>query len=305
MHETSYGRTVFVTMVRSPGQRRGAGVLLDSIRAFGGALSDCPVRLFEANRTAAPCSSLAAAGAEVVPLELPDDVRDYPFADKVFAAAAAEETAGPEVDTLVMLSPECLVTRPPLLFALAEGVDAALRPVHIRNIGLAAGDPVDGFWRGVYNALGVEDLAGTIESFVDRQTIRPYYNSAAYSIRPSCGILREWRRRFRDLVADEDFQSGWCADARHRIFLHQAVLSALLATALDRERVRMLPPEYGYPYNLHESAAEDRRARSLNDLVCAIYEERSIDPAEMDDIEVREPLASWLSKRAAGRPEAR
>jgi hypothetical protein len=33
--------------------------------------------------------------------------------------------------------------------------------------------------------------------------------------------------------------------------------------------------------------------------VCVIYEDRSIDPRDVADIEIREPLRSWLTARTA------
>lgn len=65
----------------------------------------------------------------------------------------------------------------------------------------------------------------------------------------------------------------------------------------ERARIRELPPGYGYPYNLHGSVPADRRAAALSDTVCAIYEDWSIDPCQVDDIEIREPLRSWLAAR--------
>lgn len=54
------------------------------------------------------------------------------------------------------------------------------------------------------------------------------------------------------MVTDEAFQAGPCRDELHRIFLHQAILSTLVAKQLDWERVRLLPPEYNYPLNLSD-----------------------------------------------------
>jgi hypothetical protein len=110
-------------------------------------------------------------------------------------------------------------------------------------------------------------------------------------------LLRQWLECFEVLVGDQAFQSAYCQDERHQVFLHQAVLSALIATRLDPQRVRILPPIYSYPYNLHPSVPCDWRAQALDDLVCVAYEERSLDPAVMNDITVHEPLRSWLSAR--------
>lgn len=72
----------------------------------------------------------------------------------------------------------------------------------------------------------------------------------------------------------------------------------LMVTSLSQQRIRILPPAYNYPYNLHASVPAERRAKALNDVVCIAYEERCLDPDVMSDIRVDEPLKSWLSARA-------
>jgi hypothetical protein len=200
------------------------------------------------------------------------------------------------VQTLIWIDPGCLVIKPPLLFALGQSFDTAVRPVHIRNVGLTHSEPLDGFWKKIYEAVGVKDDTTTVETFVDVQRIRSYFNSHAFAVNPSSGLLRKWLDAFEILVSDEKFQISYCQDELHRIFLHQAVLSALLITSLDQKRIRILPPDYNYPYNLHQSVPLDRRALALNDLVCIAYEDRSLDPNVVDDIEIHEPLRAWLGK---------
>jgi hypothetical protein len=289
---------VFLTWVHSPRQKRCAQILIESIRAYGGALSRCPVWLYEANPEEVPCRDLESLGVRVLSLHIPDMVRGYILASKVCACAQAEALASPETQSLVWISPECLVVRPPVLFDLGSALDAAVRPVHIRNVGLPATEPPDAFWRGVYDAVGVLDVQSTVVSFCDVQHIRAYYNSAAFAVRPSAALLSRWFELFEALVRDHAFQSRACRDELHQIFLHQAILSTLVATQLNSERVRTLPPDYGYPYNLHGSVPPDRRARTLNDLTCVIYEERTVDPRRIGDIAINEPLRTWLSAQA-------
>jgi hypothetical protein len=297
MSEPFVGQTVFVTWVVTPRQRDRARLLVDSIRAFGGTLSRCPIWLFEANPDKALCQDLAGKGIEVLPLSVPGSVRHYPFASKVAACARAEELAGPEVETLIWLSPPTLIVQPPVLFELGRSFDAAVRPVHIQNVGLLATEAVDEFWRGIYRGVGVDAVEATVESFVDAQHIRAYFNSAAYSVKPAAGLFRRWLACFEALVGDEAYQSRACQDERHQIFLHQAILSTLIASDLDPDRLRILPPDYGYPYNLHRDVRPERRAATLNELTCVIYEERSVDPRVVEDIGIEEPLRSWLSAR--------
>jgi hypothetical protein len=95
------------------------------------------------------------------------------------------------------------------------------------------------------------------------------------------------------MVSDEAFQSGPCSDEQHQVFLHQAILSSLVAKMLDWRRVRLLPPEYNYPLHLLPQMPPHRRAPALNGLVNAVYE----DAFPWSDIEVQEPLLSWLRDR--------
>lgn len=287
-----------VTLVRSPTERACARLLIDSIHSFGGPLHQCPIWLFQADPESAPCDSLQRANVRLITLNMPDNMRFF-FADKVFACAQAEEMLGPEYGSLIWIDAGCLVINPPELYILDASFDAAVRPVHITNVGLQAAAPLDSFWKGVYAQVGIDDVASTVDTFVDGQRIRAYFNSHAFSVNPSVGLLHRWFEHFKTLVEDDGFQQSSCQDQLHRIFLHQAVLSALLATELEPQRLRILPPDYNYPYNLHQSVPADRRAGALNDLVSITYENRSLDPAIVDDIEIHDPLCSWLADHIA------
>lgn len=299
MSETVMDQAVFLTLVRTDSERSCARVLIDSIRSFGGVLSRCPIWLFEAGPQTAPCSSLEGMDVQVFTLSVPDPVRHYFFADKVYACAQAEEMVHPGTQPLIWIDPACLVIKPPLLFDLGQSFDAAVRPVHIRNVGAPPEKPLDGYWKKICETVGVDDIQTTVETFVDAQRIRSYFNTHAFAINPSKGLLRRWFDAFEALVGDGEYQKDTCQEETHQVFLHQAVFSALLVTILDPNRVRVLPPDYIYPYNLHQSVPLNRRAAALNDLVCIAYENRALDPDLVDDIDIHDPLRSWLSAHAA------
>lgn len=299
MNDTNIDYIIFLTMVRTADEKSMARLLIESIRAFGGELADCPIWIFEANPECVPCDSLAGKGVQIFPLHVPDTVEGYYFADKVYACAQAEEMVAQTVLSLIWIDTSCLMIQPPLLFDLGESFDAAVRPVHIQNVGLLASQPVNIFWKKVYEAVGANEVQTTVETFVGAERIRAYYNSHAFAIRPSKGLLRWWFDCFELLVCDEEYQRVACPDELHQVFLHQAILSAALVADFECERIRILPPEYNYPYNLHSSVPEERRAAALNDLVCITYESRVIDPNQVDDIVIKEPLRSWLSTYTA------
>jgi len=289
---------LFVTLVEGPSDLDPARLLIESIRSFGGPLGRSPIWLFDATGRAA---DLRAAGVMTRPLFLPDSLEGYELAGKVYACARAEDLARKAAfGSLVWIAPSCLVVKPPLLFALGRGFDVAVRPVHMRNVGIGAVEPLDDYWRRVYEAAGVLDIEATVESFIDGQRLRAYFNTHAFALNPAVGLMGEWFKCFEALVGDEDFQSGPCRASERKVFLHQAIFSALVASALQPDRIRILPPVYNYPYNLQSAVPEDRRAKALDDLVIAVYEGRSLDPAEVADIEIGEPLGSFLANHVRG-----
>lgn len=294
MPEKAAERTRVVTVANTPQQAAGVRHLIESLRTFGGALGAAPVWVF----SAAPevvSDFEHRQGVRPVPLALPETVSDYWFAGKVYACAQAEALAPPQIRSLIWLSYDSLILQPPLLLDLPPSHDAALRPVHIQNVGLRAAEPVNAFWQRVYEAVGVTEVALTTESFVGQQRLRAYFNSHVLAVNPALGLLQRWFALFESLVADEAFQAGACEDVPHRIFLHQAVLSSLVAAEIEPDRLRILPAEYSYPYHLHERVPAERRAAALNDLVTVAYEEYNLAPDQVEGIEVREPLRSWLA----------
>jgi hypothetical protein len=68
------------------------------------------------------------------------------------------------------------------------------------------------------------------------------------------------------------------------------VLSAVLTKSIDQERIMMLPPEYSYPLHLQDKLPTDKLVKSLNQLVCMVYEDTTL----LDGIDIQEPIFSWL-----------
>ncbi len=289
--------TLLFTLAGTSKELESARLLVESIREFGGRMRRCPIWLFDFRSSQGESALPQELEIKVVPCTVPDPIAGYELADKVYACAEAERLAPAQIRSLIWLSHDNLVVNEPALYDLSHSHDAAVRPVHVKNIGLAINDPPDEFWAGVLQAAGAKPPTFPAESFVDSRTLRAYFNSHSYSVRPSVGLFRRWHECFEDLVQDREFQSSACSNELHRIFLHQAVLSTLTASMVAPNRIRVLPPSYCYPYNLQGSIPLDRRAVAVNDLVSIVYEDRSLDPGVMSDIQVHEPLRTWLESR--------
>jgi hypothetical protein len=282
----------YLTTISSQAEALKVKLLIKSLRRFGGRLGEFPIWLFCTDMKFSEGFSESDA-LKLFHLEMDSPFRNYPLAEKVFACALAEEMATMSgVKTLIWLNPDCLILNPLDLFVLGDQYDAAFRPVHIRNVGSLANEPLDGYWRRVYEVVRVNQVPYTIESFVDGQTIRPYFNTHCFAINPAKGILQAWQAYFLTLLLDKAFQDIYCQDELHQIFLHQVVLSAVLTKSIDQERIMMLPPEYSYPLHLQDKLPTDKLVKSLNQLVCMVYEEDTL----LDGIEIQEPILSWLNK---------
>ncbi|MBE0687155.1 MAG: hypothetical protein IH585_14285 [Anaerolineaceae bacterium] len=283
-------RIHYITLISSQVEAQQVKLLIESLRRFGGRLGAYSVWIF--------CTDVKFSEGfsesdtlKIFHLKMDVPLSNFPLAEKVFACALAEEMAALEgVHTLIWLNPDCLIFNPPELFILGDQYDAAFRPVHIRNVGSLANESIDGYWQRVYEVVRVNQVPYTIESFVDGQTLRPYFNTHCFAINPTKGILQAWRAIFVTLLMDKEFQDDYCQDEFHQIFLHQVVLSALVMKSIQQKRLLMLPHEYSYPLHLQEKLLITKRVKSLNQLVCMVYEEDTL----LDGIEIQEPIRSWL-----------
>jgi len=288
----------FFTLVVGAQHERNARLQVDSLRSFGGPLSGCSVLVFYPDLTTADQEAWQSLeNVHLVPLDEVHAPR-YWFSRKVHAGARAEEWAGPEVRSLVWLAPENLIVQPPLLFDLTASGNtpsykAAFRTVHHSNIGSPADQPFDAFWAAIYRSVGLDEAPYTTRSYIDDRELRPYWNTHCFAVDPALGLLHAWREGFQAMVDDEGFQAGPCHDVPHQVFLHQAVLCALLTRELSREQIRSLPPEYSYPLHMHGQVPPTMQAKTLNELVCAVYE----DVLPLEGLTVHEPLQSWLQER--------
>ena len=112
------------------------------------------------------------------------------------------------------------------------------------------------------------------------------------------GLLKTWAETFDRLVHHPDFEALYLKNKLYAVFMHQAILSALVVKSLDWELARLLPPEYSYPLHFHQEIPKERRPGSLNSLVCPVYEGGYRYPDSLSGIDVEDPLKIWLQERS-------
>jgi len=295
-------RLVFSTMAASSSLAERALMLFESLRTFGGELKNDPGILL-VPKAAGPLSDevkkrFSSLNVRLIPFDLDEEARQFPLASVVYASAEAEEQTRGKTRLLVWMLMDTLVVNPPVAFLISEGINYAYRPVHHTLIGPVYGKPLDSFWSLIYQHCGVtDDRVFPVETCVRDNTLRPYFNSGLFVVRPEQGLLATWRDRFQRFYHHPDFEPFYEKDVRYKIFMHQAVLAGVVLNMFKREELQELPESINYPLHLHSEYPPEYRPKALNDLVTCRYEgiEELLD--SLKGIPVKEPLKSWLNDR--------
>ena len=90
-----------------------------------------------------------------------------------------------------------------------------------------------------------------------------------------------------------------CADIPHQVFLHQAVLSALLVRDIPNNALRILPPEYSYPLHLHARVPTEKQPRAIEELTTPVYEEEFLYTESLVGFHQGQAIEIWFKETAA------
>jgi hypothetical protein len=295
-------RLVFAT-ISAPGSLTKETLLfVESLRTFGEDFADYAFIILIPNAVG-PLSDedrekCSALNVRLIPFNVDEGVRKFPFASLVYASAEAEKQVEGKSEIMVWMLADTLVIKPPRAFSLREGVDFAYRPVHHTLVGSVYEKPLDGFWTLIYQHCGVtEDRVFPMETCVRDYTIRPYFNAGMLVVRPEQGLLNKWRDHFDRLYRHPDFEPFYEKDIRYKIFMHQAVLAGVVLNMFEQEKLQELPEAINYPLHLHDEYSSEHRPEALNDLITCRYEGINELTNFLDKIRIREPLKSWLNAR--------
>lgn len=287
----------FMTYVSSGEQERSVKAMIKSIRDNAGAYRDCKVYVVMTQPDDITGKSLAGENVVLFRPEADTIFLDYPLALKAFAASYVEQQVKGKVRTLTWLDPGVIILNSPQALDLEGRFDVSVRPVSlVNNIGLPPGVEPNDYWIPVYSANKLDyRTVQTIVTVVDEVKIQPYYNCEIFSVNPVKGICKEWAAQLEGLLRDESFQKNTCTTSQRRLFLHQAVLSGIIASRVKAGRIKALPLTCSYPFNQHDRLAPGKKLSSLNELSAVIFDYAwSSNPAWMDKIRIDEPLRSWL-----------
>jgi hypothetical protein len=295
------GRKLVFTSAISPGESGTSALLLaESIREFAGRYSDAPIWFYVTpNTDALSCmveDRLLALDVELVPFRVEREAAKFFFVPEVVAAAEAEKRAEGAADTQVWLGANTILLKEPGDLALPGGKNVGYRPVHITNVGSRIDAPLDDFWTLIYGHCGVpKERVFPVKTHVDGNTLRPYFNAGHIVVRPEKRLIRKWRDTFLALYRLPEFERFY-SDARYRIFMHQAVLSAVILATFPREELLELPATYNYPIHLYEDDATGRKPSSIEEMITVRHEGFYEDPEWENKMPAKEPLKRWMAE---------
>lgn len=285
----------------TPRLESAAVMLAESIRAFGGSLSNSPLQALlpetDGKLSEATGEQLAALGVRLIPFEIAPEVRQFPFAVKALAAAAAGSQADAQADFLVWMDVDSIVIREPRQLILDQGKNLGCRPVDHTNIGSPYDKPVDAFWELIYQGCGVsENRVFPVTGTVDQARMRAYFNAGLLVVRRGSDLLQQWRENFLRLCREACFEEFYQQDERYRIFVHQAVLAGTILARMERQEIQELPHLVNYPLHMHNDYPVDLRPKVINDLITFRYGDMD-KPDWAETLPIQEPLKSWITQR--------
>lgn len=251
-------------------------MLFSSIRKFGGLLAKSPIWLIT-SRTENEFSSnykemLSTLGVEIKQIKDNEVDLKFPFVSFTLGAATAEKMAVGKAEFLVWLDANILVMNEPTKFLLKEGINLGYRPVHHTLIGSIFDEPIDDFWKLIYEKCNVSnEQIFPMKTHVDGKILRPYINSGFLVVRPEKGILQVWWKYYKKYYNDPLFKVYYEKSSFYVTFTHQAFLAGTILSELKREEMEELPFSYNYPIHLYLESSSEYQPKNLEEMVTLRY----------------------------------
>ena len=277
-------------------------LLIESIRAFGGSLSQIPIWCFtlgnEKKLSGTTKHRLLALNTTFINFKTDTEIPQFPFIRKALLNAQAESMAQGKTDLLVWLNTDTIILQEPKKFLLQDSKSLGCRPVHHTIIGSRYDESLDPFWTQIYRYCGVsENHVFPMMTHIDGTRIRPYFNAGLLVVRPEKHLLQTWRDTFLKIYKAIEFQELFKEDERYTVFMHQAVLTGIVLSTLHTDEIEELPTTYNYPLHLYEKDITDHRPSCLEELVTFRYEDFFESSEWKNRIPAREPLKKWIAER--------
>lgn len=235
----------------------------------------------------------------MIPVALERDHSEFFFLPQLAGLAQVERMSEGETEILAWMDANTILLSEPEDFILPAGKSLAYCPVHHLLLGSRFDQPLDPFWRQIYQRCQVPPAKiFPMKPVIEDLQMRPYLNAGLLVVHPERGLFTRWYETFMSLYQLPVFQAFYEQDQRYAIFMHQAVLAGVVLGYLNYAELCELPQSYNYPLHLYEQHHASHRPASLDELVSLRYEDFSLDAGKPHKIPGNERLLKWLAERA-------
>jgi len=293
---------IFSFMVVPEQTEQEAVILVESIHTFAGQFADSQIWALVPNDmgdiSLTMRSRLETNDVTILPFQIAEASREFPFAAKVQASAEAERYAQGKTDSLVWLDVDSIIIQQPDAFVLPPEAQLAFRPVDHTLIGSLFDEPLDEFWTLIYEHCQVNlDYVFAMTTSVDEREIRPYFNAGMLVVRPELGLMQAWCEAFLRLFLADCFQPFYEQHILYRIFIHQAVLTGVILAQVNTLNLCELPIQVNYPLHMHDDYPAAKRPAVINELISCRYDTFFQNEGWREKLPANDPLLSWILER--------
>jgi Sulfotransferase family len=214
------------------GQLEGQGILFArSLRRFGGRFAGCAIHAYAPREghepSAATREALEALGVTVHTEPLNTEHAYYPFANKIYAAAAAERDL--TEDVIVFCDSDTVFLSEPNALDLDPEIDVAVAPAfHVNKASTGPEHRLEPYWERVWDLAGTGGPPPYVETAEREKRIRGYWNAGILAARRSSGYCSDWLELWLVLLANEHFPDG------KMMVTDQVAIAAAVARRPDR-----------------------------------------------------------------------
>ncbi len=291
----------FVVCIEA-GRLEGEALLLcESLRRFGGEHAGAAVSAYRP-RAGEGLDKATRARLDELDVELIEEPLNeahayYPIANKLHAAAHAEQHGSEEV--VVLLDSDAVFVGDPAALELADTADAAVSPVGKAGDGSTGpGHRNEAYWQRLYELGGAAGRPFG-STWLTGEPIRAYWNGGLVAARREAGLMGAWLEVFARLI-----DAGHIPE-RGMDQLDQLALAAVLART--PERVLALPDAYNYRITRRSELKRPARKLDLSELVHVHYMKAFYVRGFLEAVEppVRADTQEfqWLAQRLPLQPE--
>lgn len=258
--------------------RQQALLLSESIREFGGSLSDSAIYTFSPRRGLAPDaktrSLLKDIHVEHVDDVLNEELHSLPQVNKVFITEWAERNLGEDV--LVFADSDSIFLNEPFKITKLERGAAVCCAWAPGIASLGPSDPADRLWQEAAIVCDMELGEPSVTSLITHELMRPYFNTGLIATRRSARVFSIWRdtyerlkrspRVMNILKPNRDISSQYF---RPDFFIDQ--LAFAIAISKSGVDVEILDGHYNCPLHYRSKLDADMTGVDLSELVHVHY----------------------------------